>query len=120
MQTGNTLHYVGLIVKTQKIVVSAKYVYRCFWHYYLTVFKLIKLIYELLQIFYFFFYYILGLSFMNENVFCNLLITVGAEVILSEIGKNSNQTFCEKILRTALMGEYKLSVDKKQVACGKF
>lgn len=30
MQTGNTLHYMGLIVKTQKIVVSAKYVYRCF------------------------------------------------------------------------------------------
>ena len=24
MQTGNTLHYTGLIVKTQKIVVSAK------------------------------------------------------------------------------------------------
>lgn len=57
---------------------------------------------------------------MNENVFCNLLITVGAEVILSKIGKNSNQTFCEEFLRTALLGEYKLSVDKKQVACRKF
>lgn len=52
MQTGNTLHYMGLIVgkKTQKIVVSANYVYRCFWHYYLIVFKLIKLICELLHV----------------------------------------------------------------------
>lgn len=36
----------------QKIVVSAKYVYRSFffWHYYLIVFKLIKLICELLHV----------------------------------------------------------------------
>ena len=51
MQTGNTLHYMGLIVKRKKIVVSAKYVYRCFWQYYLIVFKLIKLICELLHVF---------------------------------------------------------------------
>lgn len=51
MQTGNNLQYVGLIVK-QFVVSAKKMCTDVFDIYYLIVFKLIKLICELLHIFF--------------------------------------------------------------------